>query len=390
MALKQTIKRIIHVAPDEKFIAAADFLFQQAFPNTQNLFYIITPKDTPLNYIQPKANYHIISDTSESINKLKTDINSTDLVVVHYLLDFSCKLRLATSSNICFMWLMWGKDIYESGIYNSEMYGTKTRAIFGENKGIKFAKNTAKTLLQFTGTIFPLKKKKQAIRQMQFIGIPYQEEFDIFDNANIFQKNAKPIRFLYYPLEFIFKNNFDTKVSSNNIQIGNSATATNNHLEVFDMLKNFNLEKRELIVPLSYGNQKYAKYIETKGGELFPENFRPLMDFMSLEEYQKTMQSCGIAIMNHYRQQAIGNVMSMIWMGAKVYLNERSTVYQFLNRIKCYVYSIEKELVESSLEALEILSEEKIAHNRKVLLEHYSQEKIIEYLKTDLDKFDFS
>ena len=382
-------KRIIHIAPDEKFIGAADWLFKQAFPKTQHIFYIVQAKNTPLKHIQPKENYQIISDTKTHLEKLKNQLSKNDFVVVHYLLDFSCRLRLSTSPDIPFMWLMWGKDIYESGIYNSEMYGPKTLSISRVNIGMKFAKNAAKILLGYAGKIIPLKKKIKAVRQMQFIGMFYHEEFDLFYKAQVFALNTRPVRFKYNPIEFFFKDNQNEKIHGNNIQIGNSATATNNHLEVFDMLRKMDLGERKIIVPLSYGNKKYGHLIKEKGQELFQNKFHPLLDFMPLHEYQKTMQSCGVVIMNHYRQQALGNIISMIWMGAKVYLNTQSTVYQFLSRIGVHIYSIEDNLTKSNVNALQNLDDEKIAHNRRILFEHYSQETIIQNLKDDLAEFEF-
>ncbi len=374
--------RIIHIAPDEKFIAAADWLFGQAFPKTEHIFYILSEKNKQPKHVKPQTNYHFITGSSDDVKMLTQEIHANDLVIAHYLLEFSCKLRLATHPNINFMWIMWGKDIFESGLYEGETLGVQTKAVFAEKKSLNLLKQGVKKTLQTTGFIFSPQKKVQAIKLMQFIGCPFVEDFEMFNQLGFFNAEAKPVRTSYYPLEFIFKDNLDEKVNGDYIQIGNSATATNNHLEVFDYLKKADLGNRKIIVPLSYGDKKYANYIRDKGRELFPNNFYPLIDFMPLKAYQKTMQACGIVVMNHHRKQATGNVISMLWMGAKLFINEKSMTYHFLKRIGCHIFSTEREL--SKPDALTLLSEKEITHNRSILLEHFSKNKVIENLRSDL------
>ena len=116
-----------------------------------------------------------------------------------------------------------------------------------------------------------------------------------------------------------------------NILVGNSATATNNHLEVFEYLRDrVDLAGRQLVVPLSYGDGAYRSAILEAGRAAFGDRFVPLVDFMPRERYIALLGSCGHVMMNHVRQQAFGNLIISGLMGAKLHANPRSPLYSWL------------------------------------------------------------
>ena len=101
---------------------------------------------------------------------------------------------------------------------------------------------------------------------------------------------------------------------------------------------------------------------------------------MDIEAYNAKLQSCGIVVMNHYRQQAVGNILTTLWLGAKLYLNECNPVYQYLHKLGIILFSIEKELVPDNPSVLTLMSDAEINHNRKILLQEFSRENLL--LKT--------
>lgn len=78
---------------------------------------------------------------------------------------------------------------------------------------------------------------------------------------------------LPYYYEVGLNNDLPNKFSNNdnyNIWVGNSATLSNNHLDLFEILKNLTLpDNYKIYTPLSYGNNELANYIEKKGERLF-------------------------------------------------------------------------------------------------------------------------
>jgi hypothetical protein len=174
-------------------------------------------------------------------------------------------------------------------------------------------------------------------------------------------KSLYPIKAEVFHVNYItpvfFKNS--TEVNGNNILLGNSATYTNNHIEVLDILKKLNLGSRKVVIPLNYGNDKYAKFIKNYAETVLPDMSMPIQEFLPFEEYSKIVQSCEIIIMNHVRQQGLGNIILALYRGATVYLREESTVYEYLKQNSFYVLSIQ------NLKQLKVLSQSERNFNKK-------------------------
>lgn len=126
------------------------------------------------------------------------------------------------------------------------------------------------------------------------------------------------------------------------IQVGNSADPSNNHLEVLEQLARTQTDKFRVLVPLSYGDQKHARRVISAGRELFGDRFVPLIDFMPLAQYQEFLATIDIAIFNHNRQQGLGNLISLLGMGKKVYLRRGISTASLLDSLKIDWFDVEK------------------------------------------------
>lgn len=111
-----------------------------------------------------------------------------------------------------------------------------------------------------------------------------------------------------------------------NILVGNSADPSNNHLEVFDKLEAFKNQDIKVYTPLSYGNQDYAQTIIEQGQQHFDDKFEALTEHMPFNQYLEFLGKIDIAIFNHKRQQAMGNTITLLGLGKKVFM--RSDVTQ--------------------------------------------------------------
>ena len=85
--------------------------------------------------------------------------------------------------------------------------------------------------------------------------------------------------------------------------------------------------------------------------------------------------------MNHFRQQAVGTVFSMLWLGSKIYLSESNTLFHYLRRAGIHVFSIEKELNVENQNVFDNLSELEIKENRMILETEIKERTVIENLR---------
>jgi len=373
--------KILHITNDDKFIDAAYYLYEKAFPNSNKV--IVTIPDE-INYILKyikNDKYLISKKNKESIAKIKNEIEEHDIVVFHSYDDF--KAELIEKRNIKkFIYVVWGYEIYTNNfkfLYNN--FEKETLNYIEKNNS--YIKKKLKPYYYIVKSFFQIlnDNKFKKLKKIKYVAILHKEDFDLFRKKNIINKNAKHCIFTYYPIEFIFKQNKDNKISGNNILIGNSATPTNNHLDIFKKLKDLDLTGKQIILPLSYGNKEYGKYISKQANTIF-NDVRPLFDFMPLNEYNKLLQSCNILIMNHIRQQGVGNILAGLWLGSKVFLNKKNTFYKYLKRIGCIVFSLD-ELDNNNLNSL---TEEQIKINRTILSNEIGEKRIINEIINDLNQ----
>lgn len=122
------------------------------------------------------------------------------------------------------------------------------------------------------------------------------------------------------------------------ILIGNSADPSNRHSEILEKLESFKNENILIFAPLSYGSKIYAELVSKLGKTKFGNKFIPLTELMMFDQYKKFLATIDIAIFNHDRQQGMGNLIPLLGMGKKVFINEKITTWNFLKEIgiKCF------------------------------------------------------
>jgi len=164
--------------------------------------------------------------------------------------------------------------------------------------------------------------------------------------------------------------------AGDDFQLGNSASLTNNHLDAFLLLRTLRLESRRVVVPLGYGDPRYRDVVLSAGREMLGSRFCPLVDFIPLDEYLEIVRSCGHVVMNHCRQQALGNISASLWRGARVYMNETSA-YIGLRRLGFDVRRIREDLAIGEGRSLKLGSDQQTSRHRDLLLEHFGRDKVL-------------
>lgn len=125
------------------------------------------------------------------------------------------------------------------------------------------------------------------------------------------------------------------------IQVGHSATFTNKHIQIFHLLSKFKDESIKVYVPLSYGNKNYAQRVIKEGKKIFGEKLIALTEYLCEDEYDQFLKHMDIGIFAMNRQQAMGNIQTLLYFGKKIYLRDRSVlVHYFRNEKHCDICTI--------------------------------------------------
>lgn len=324
------MKKILHICTDEKFIDFAINNFN-SISNVDSEFYIITSNS--LKYVKNK-DVIVQSKWMFLIHILLGKFNSFDSVIFHSLTNlFKLYIMLfSKKKKIC--WIGLGFDYYEL----KSNYKHKKSKIFFE----RYFLNSAYKRIDY------------------FCPVLESEFKNVVNRLNL---NAKYINWNYGSSDGMVELLREEKINGNSILLGNSAAETNNHFEIIDFLIEKN-EKREVIIPLSYGNIDYSKRLisKLKHSKL---NYTILSDYLTQKEYFEILKRCAFVIMNHTRQQAAGNILVMLTLGAKVFLDKENPLFDYFVGLgfKVYEKSSLKSELDSFLQSKYIISNKSMSAN---------------------------
>ncbi|MDD4564576.1 MAG: TDP-N-acetylfucosamine:lipid II N-acetylfucosaminyltransferase [Eubacteriales bacterium] len=280
-----------------------------------------------------------------------------DKIIINCLASPALILYLAVFPNLCkkSYWLIWGKDLYFFRFLEKIRWYHQVYEFF----------------------------RKIVIRRIKYICTLFNNDYLLAKEWYNAEGELIPsiLPFGLKPELFRQIENDITK-DRYNIVIGNSASLTNNHEDIFAIMKG-KISIDKIYCPLSYGGKKkYVNKIKDLGEKLFGNHFYPLIDFMDSADYFKFLDSVDIAIYNHHRQEAGNNIFSMILMCKTVYLDLNTSVAKFLVEQRIVIKDI-KELENSNLE---VLPRKILNNNAKILRELYNEKNLIKTMKTIFNK----
>ena len=327
--------KIIHIATESQFTAFAVGEFESVAPHSNTVILTSAWVSGGLKYPLPAGVEVVRVSGLRGAFKIWNLIRGADLVVAHGLTIYGAIAFLTATKETIKMWSGWGYDYY-SDLGGDSLISKQTIEFLGSNlenskvlEALKAIKNKINRALM-----------ECASKRADLFSAPIPTDYDVF--LKRFSKFSGIYAQLNYGNSGSLFEKCSAEKSASNILIGNSASATNNHIDVFNLIAKKDLSKvGEIIVPLTYGDSSYRDLIVNKGREIFGAKFFPIIHHMPIDEYSKIISSCNVVIMNHYRQQGIGNIGAAIFGGAHVFLSEKSPAYAFFHKIGVDIRSVE-------------------------------------------------
>ena len=369
---------ILHLAPDDrKFIKVAADIFNSS-EGVSNRFVVIAADVPGAQTFYANLKHIRVVDSKYVYSKsVKEDLEWCDCLVVHFLDRLKAKVIMRAPKDLPIVWSGWGGDYYDLiARGENNLLGRNTQQLvksLGKQSGrrgqpvLRWIRSVGRRVL-----VTPLIKK--AIMRTSYFSSPFPDDFELLKSHLGPDWSAKYVRVFYGSVKLTYMHG-PAQIQGGNILVGNSATPTNNHLEIFHMLSKIDLGDRQIVAPLSYGDTVYRDAIISYGQSLFGSRFRPIVDFMPLEQYNTLIAGCSVVVMGHRRQQGGGNTVTMLYKGARVFLDEASTVYQYLKSRGAFVYNLQ-DLQSQGAKVFESLTEDQRSTNRQVL-EGYSGHEMV-------------
>lgn len=358
----------LHIVYDEKFIDEMIY-FMNDVGGLHQFVCCVWSKPTTLQYIKSDL---IITETKEEIVK-RIKQGEYHTIMIHYMQAWCYNFVEEVPLGKKIIWSAWGGDLYETTLFNKpiltiNLWMPLTKNLiktYSKPKHLPIPKQIKKLIKNFI--CLDLINQKRIFQKIDYVSTVLPSEFDLL-------KKKIGFRAQYIPFQYVNLHSegdvayVDT--NANDILVGNSADSTNNHLDIIALLKKRHITN-DLFIPLAYGDQEYKNRILPF---LVASNIKLQTTYIPKIEYSHRLSLCKAAIFGHIRQQALYNVNRMLMQGSKVFFFKNSMVYQFYKSLGAYVYCIEDELTQSSINTF--LTHSQMEHNAKVVQEMWNYDNV--------------
>ena len=347
------MKTIFHFLLSEKIVADVISNFEDTESNNYFIFFDdISNRKAALP--RTKNDILVLNYKNSGINDLIEKLQP-DLLLLHSISFKFAKVALEIQSNLVIGWFPWGYDIYSLPKIRLTLYGKKTLNYLNAQSPFFYFKNK---LIEYCFDYLPdsiLKKLNLEYfretlllhKKISYFISYIEEDFHLFSK---YYPNT--MKFIYSPfltLDQYLGNIKQPELITNtgNILIGNSASLESNY---FDVIEELNVNKSKFSKAsfvLNYGEtfKNFKKDVQIEINKELSVKAECITKFMDLKTYVEFLKSCNTAVFLHYRQQAMGNIITLIYLGARVYLSKHNPILHFFNSkgIKINIFESEFE-----------------------------------------------
>lgn len=366
--------KIVHLARDEKFVPLLRRLFEEALPGVHH-WLIARPARAGSSFVAAAPDVTFRKEWWFRTPWIARDVADADVIVAHSMTTiFANAIRHAPASARV-VWIGWGYDYYPllSPLLGDPILPA-TRALAGREPSEAQAGSGLarwwRSLRRRGGRRKPMALATVASRVHTYCVMP--TEVDLLRQA-LPALQGTPHELPVFTAEDVFERG-PAFMEGPDVLLGNSATESNNHADALALLEG-RLGNGRLVVPLSYGDARYGTQVAALGRQRFGNCFEPLQQWMPIEAYNERIRSCGFVIMNHRRQQAVGNIGAALYKGATVYLRRENPLYPFYTGLGIVLRPMDELAQEGA--SLRPLEHEERLRNRALIGAHYARERVL-------------
>lgn len=309
-----------------------------------------------------------VSGDKDGIDFILGKAEQADILFYHLLDNIKAEIAIRMVQPKIQCWSFYGTEVYQqTPIFKKKLYGPVTSRKMIRFPEIRFRYELRAMYYRFIRReSTPYDTLQRAIPKIDFILWYIEKEI------NFIQQHMQLPPFLFFqhfrlndvlPLNesFIYR---DQK----KILVGNSATIENNHFDILGVLSKLEMKAYTITVPLTYGQfGRYKKSIKQEFTKCFGANVHFIEEHMPIATYYDELKKHGTAIFLHQRQQGLGNIFYLIYIGTKVYLSGKSIIYSWLRENSIDVFCFEDEFDNDFRQHQITLTEEQGLKNRHFL-----------------------
>jgi hypothetical protein len=274
-------------------------------------------------------------------------------------------------------WVCWSYDIYNYHYPPEKIYGHFSLAWVSKDIRLRSRNLFKRGLLNaFIALVFPLKSHKKlqdAYKRINYFCSFLEEDYHVAKTVSG-NSSMQYLPFSYLTINEIIDIKKGYTVSGNTIMLGHAASPESNHYEMIEDLHALSLE-RKFLVPMVYGHADYKAAIETHARKYLQPAVEILSERLSSTDYFVKLQEVSHAVFNLRIQQALGNLLGLLYLGVKLFLREETTTFMQFKKWGLIVYRYD----EMKTEIKSGLTPKQIIINREIVLDLFNEKRIFSY-----------
>ncbi len=334
-------KKNLHIASCDKFIPPFIEMVLENFDFSKHAFYLTQGMSN--NELKPYPNVKLakpgkFNHIKEYLQLIKP-MHKSKKIILHSLFNSHIVVMLFFMPWLLkkSYWVIWGGDLYSYNFCD---------------------KNALWKIKEFF--------RKPVIKNMGYL-VTYIEG-DVNLGRKWYGARGEYVECLMYPSNLykdyrITDRQDDEKI---NILVGNSSNSSNNHDEIFDKLIKYEKNNIRIYVPLTYGDVHNKKAVVEEGKKKFGDKFIPITEHMPFSEYLDLLAKIDVAIFNHRRQQAMGNTITLLGLGKKVFMRTDVAPWKFFSELGVSIFDVDQLSIDK-------LSANVAAQNKRIISGCFSE-----------------
>lgn len=371
--------KIIHIHTDLKFVVDSSRFEGEGFNNT---IIVLGKKNDYKGYYKNSALFYTYS--LKNLRVIIRKCKAADMVVLYDLNFPKAYIANRLPLSVKVIWRFFGLELYgKIPEYVLSEQTIKASAKDIQHYDFLYFRNKLALLYSFfrfkttPGNEF----EKAAFSRIDYFHGLSAKEYQFL--KKIWPQLPPFLQISYSPHTEI--NDFREK-TSNLIIIGNNRSNYNNHLDVIELIQNSNMRsKYQFLMFFSYGeNNGYTDEVRAKAAEV--REIKVLEDFLASEKFNQLYSDADALVLNGHRQMAMANIFQALRSNAKVYLNNKNVILDWLKEEGFLVFSVNNFI--SDLDSQKIsLTENEAIHNQHQFMKFTAKYNQQEFHNTLLKNF---
>lgn len=345
--------------------------FQTAFSEFQTIPILFVEKgnveDCPLNYLR------VESSTLKNFTK-GFDFSDIHAIFVSFMTDDKVYFVKHAPESVKLIWSIPGGDLYNRYL---RYFGYSL--VYRENKSFKYIGGLL---------IRKISRRKEFIYLINRCSAIVSAKCDYDLIVKYSPANTHlPIHIyaIAYPMNKMMGDLYGKPFVNQTdilVVVGNSISRTNNHLYSLKYLNSIDSETAKFLLLMSYGDsdEKYKAKVKAAYRMSMGNRVRFVTDYVSLNEFNRMLLSATHFVYGNWRQEAVGNILTAFYLGAKVYLSIHNPLLEYF-RSKGFIF-FPLEMIDNSF-FIPLSTEDKI-HNRRLIDELYNEKRAFSLFKEGL------